>query len=147
MILHFILITNVLFLVAFIIRSFEIAAVLSLVCDSFVFNHFLNKLFFHTFPSLFLSVCMCNCCVSLVALISSNLTLIGCVVFLLFVVFFSEQVKSMAQHVSNLDKHNVPRRSRFSDRFKDDITTIVSVVTAEIGTILVKQHKVMIAIH
>lgn len=53
-----------------------------------------------------------------------------------------KQVKSMAQHVSYLDKHNVPRRSRFSDRFKDDITTIVSVVTAEIGTILVKQHKV-----
>lgn len=48
----------------------------------------------------------------------------------------------MAQHVSNLDKNNVPRRSRFSDRFKDDITTIVSVVTAEIGTILVKQQKV-----
>nr|XP_046243653.1 dedicator of cytokinesis protein 8 isoform X2 [Scatophagus argus] len=55
--------------------------------------------------------------------------------------FFELLVKSMAQHVSNLDKHNVPRRSRFSDRFKDDITTIVSVVTAEIGTILVKQHK------
>lgn len=48
----------------------------------------------------------------------------------------------MAQHVSQLDKHNIPRRSRFSDRFRDDITTIVSVVTAEIGTILVKQHKV-----
>lgn len=48
----------------------------------------------------------------------------------------------MAQHVSHLDKHNIPRRSRFSDRFRDDITTIVSVVTAEIGTILVKQHKV-----
>lgn len=48
----------------------------------------------------------------------------------------------MAQHVSYLDKNNVPRRSRFSDRFKDDISTIVSVVTAEIGTILVKQHKV-----
>ncbi|KAM9361083.1 dedicator of cytokinesis protein 8 [Symphorus nematophorus] len=55
--------------------------------------------------------------------------------------FFELLVKSMAQHVSHLDKHNVPRRSRFSDRFKDDITTIVSVVTAEIGTILVKQHK------
>ncbi|KAE8292050.1 Dedicator of cytokinesis protein 8 [Larimichthys crocea] len=55
--------------------------------------------------------------------------------------FFELLVKSMAQHVSYLDKHNVPRRSRFSDRFKDDITTIVSVVTAEIGTILVKQHK------
>lgn len=48
----------------------------------------------------------------------------------------------MALHVSHLDKHSVPRKSRFSDRFKDDITTIVSVVTAEIGTILVKQHKV-----
>ncbi|XP_060894763.1 dedicator of cytokinesis protein 8 isoform X1 [Labrus mixtus] len=55
--------------------------------------------------------------------------------------FFELLVKSMAQHVSYLDKHNVPRRSRFSDRFKDDITTIVSVVTAEIGTILIKQHK------
>eukprot|EP00064_Thunnus_orientalis_P003144 superscaffoldBa00000249_g3153 len=55
--------------------------------------------------------------------------------------FFELLVKSMAQHVSQLDKNNVPRRSRFSDRFKDDITTIVSVVTAEIGTILVKQHK------
>lgn len=48
----------------------------------------------------------------------------------------------MTQHVSLLDKHSVPRRSRFSERFKDDISTIVSVVTAEIGTILVKQHKV-----
>lgn len=48
----------------------------------------------------------------------------------------------MAQHVSHLDKHSVPRRNHFSDRFKDDITTIVSVVTAEIGTILVKQQKV-----
>ncbi|XP_036954166.1 dedicator of cytokinesis protein 8 isoform X3 [Acanthopagrus latus] len=55
--------------------------------------------------------------------------------------FFELLVKSMAQHVSHLDKNSVPRRSRFSDRFKDDITTIVSVVTAEIGTILVKQHK------
>ncbi|XP_068560329.1 dedicator of cytokinesis protein 8 isoform X1 [Cebidichthys violaceus] len=55
--------------------------------------------------------------------------------------FFELLVKSMAQHVSHLDKHSVPRRSRFSDRFKDDITTIVSVVTAEIGTILVKQQK------
>uniref|UniRef100_A0A671TRZ4 Dedicator of cytokinesis 8 n=1 Tax=Sparus aurata TaxID=8175 RepID=A0A671TRZ4_SPAAU len=41
--------------------------------------------------------------------------------------FFELLVKSMAQHVSHLDKHSVPRRSRFSDRFKDDITTIVSV--------------------
>uniref|UniRef100_A0A3Q4MRI1 Dedicator of cytokinesis 8 n=1 Tax=Neolamprologus brichardi TaxID=32507 RepID=A0A3Q4MRI1_NEOBR len=55
--------------------------------------------------------------------------------------FFELLVKSMAQHVSQLDKYNIPRRSRFSDRFKDDITTIVSVVTAEIGTILVKQQK------
>ena len=48
----------------------------------------------------------------------------------------------MAQHVSNLEKGRMPRQSRFSDRFKDDITTIVSVVTAEIATILVKQQKV-----
>uniref|UniRef100_A0A7N8XLU8 Dedicator of cytokinesis 8 n=1 Tax=Mastacembelus armatus TaxID=205130 RepID=A0A7N8XLU8_9TELE len=56
--------------------------------------------------------------------------------------FFELLVKSMAQHVSQLDKRSVPRRCRFSDRFKDDISTIVSVVTAEIGTILVKQQKV-----
>ncbi|KAG7481213.1 hypothetical protein MATL_G00064220 [Megalops atlanticus] len=55
--------------------------------------------------------------------------------------FFELLVKSMAQYVSLLEKQGVPRRSRFSDRFKDDITTIVSVVTAEIGTILVKQQK------
>ncbi|XP_034026414.1 dedicator of cytokinesis protein 8 isoform X2 [Thalassophryne amazonica] len=55
--------------------------------------------------------------------------------------FFELLVKSMAQHVCQLEKHSVPRRSRFSDRFKDDITTIVSVVTAEIATILVKQQK------
>uniref|UniRef100_A0A3Q3SV84 Dedicator of cytokinesis 8 n=1 Tax=Mastacembelus armatus TaxID=205130 RepID=A0A3Q3SV84_9TELE len=55
--------------------------------------------------------------------------------------FFELLVKSMAQHVSQLDKRSVPRRCRFSDRFKDDISTIVSVVTAEIGTILVKQQK------
>uniref|UniRef100_A0A8B9CIW6 Dedicator of cytokinesis 8 n=1 Tax=Anser brachyrhynchus TaxID=132585 RepID=A0A8B9CIW6_9AVES len=30
-------------------------------------------------------------------------------------------------------QHDNPRRSRFSDRFKDDITTIVSVVTSEIA--------------
>uniref|UniRef100_A0A665X576 Dedicator of cytokinesis 8 n=1 Tax=Echeneis naucrates TaxID=173247 RepID=A0A665X576_ECHNA len=42
--------------------------------------------------------------------------------------FFELLVKSMAQHVSQLDKQSVPRRSRFSDRFKDDITTIVSVM-------------------
>uniref|UniRef100_A0A6Q2XG36 Dedicator of cytokinesis 8 n=1 Tax=Esox lucius TaxID=8010 RepID=A0A6Q2XG36_ESOLU len=45
--------------------------------------------------------------------------------------FFELLVKSMAQHVCQLEKHDVPRRSRFSDRFKDDITTIVSVVTLE----------------
>uniref|UniRef100_A0A3Q2PRN9 Dedicator of cytokinesis 8 n=1 Tax=Fundulus heteroclitus TaxID=8078 RepID=A0A3Q2PRN9_FUNHE len=55
--------------------------------------------------------------------------------------FFELLVKSMAQHVSQLDRYSVPRRSRFSDRFKDDVTTIVSVVTAEICTILVKQQK------
>uniref|UniRef100_A0A674A3Q9 Dedicator of cytokinesis 8 n=1 Tax=Salmo trutta TaxID=8032 RepID=A0A674A3Q9_SALTR len=43
--------------------------------------------------------------------------------------FFELLVKSMAQHVSQLEKQDVPRRSRFSDRFKDDVTTIVSVVT------------------
>ncbi|XP_056152523.1 dedicator of cytokinesis protein 8 [Lampris incognitus] len=55
--------------------------------------------------------------------------------------FFELLVKSMAQHTAQLEKQNVPRRGRFSDRFKDDITTIVSVVTAEIATILVKQQK------
>ncbi|XP_030623318.1 dedicator of cytokinesis protein 8 [Chanos chanos] len=55
--------------------------------------------------------------------------------------FFELLVKSMAQHVSQMEKQGIPRRSRFSDRFKDDITTIVNVVTAEIGTILVKQQK------
>uniref|UniRef100_A0A7N8XS73 Dedicator of cytokinesis 8 n=1 Tax=Mastacembelus armatus TaxID=205130 RepID=A0A7N8XS73_9TELE len=39
--------------------------------------------------------------------------------------FFELLVKSMAQHVSQLDKRSVPRRCRFSDRFKDDISTIV----------------------
>ncbi|KAM6965427.1 LOW QUALITY PROTEIN: dedicator of cytokinesis protein 8 [Aplochiton taeniatus] len=55
--------------------------------------------------------------------------------------FFELLVKSMAQHVSQLEKQDVARRSRFSDRFKDDVTTVVSVVTAEISTILVKQQK------
>ncbi|XP_076859733.1 dedicator of cytokinesis protein 8 isoform X2 [Brachyhypopomus gauderio] len=55
--------------------------------------------------------------------------------------FFELLVKSMAQHVCQMDKQGVPRKSRFSDRFKDDITTVVNVVTAEIGTILVKQQK------
>lgn len=66
------------------------------------------------------------------------------VVFLVLIVqMYSLQVKSMSQHVSQLDKKAVPRRNRFSDRFKDDITTIVNVVTAEIGNILVKQQKVI----
>lgn len=52
------------------------------------------------------------------------------------------QVKAMSQHVSQLDKKTIARKNRFSDRFKDDITTIVNVVTAEIGNILVKQQKV-----
>lgn len=60
-----------------------------------------------------------------------------------FVHVYSLQVKSMSQHVSQLDKKAVLRRNRFSDRFKDDITTIVNVVTAEIGNILVKQQKVI----
>uniref|UniRef100_A0A8B9GGV1 Dedicator of cytokinesis 8 n=1 Tax=Amazona collaria TaxID=241587 RepID=A0A8B9GGV1_9PSIT len=38
-------------------------------------------------------------------------------------------------------KQDNPRRSRFSDRFKDDITTIVSVVTSEIAALLVKPQK------
>uniref|UniRef100_A0A671L4A2 Dedicator of cytokinesis 8 n=1 Tax=Sinocyclocheilus anshuiensis TaxID=1608454 RepID=A0A671L4A2_9TELE len=41
--------------------------------------------------------------------------------------FFELLVKSMSQHVSQLDKKAVPRRNRFSDRFKDDITTIMCV--------------------
>uniref|UniRef100_A0A672S0Y0 Dedicator of cytokinesis 8 n=1 Tax=Sinocyclocheilus grahami TaxID=75366 RepID=A0A672S0Y0_SINGR len=41
--------------------------------------------------------------------------------------FFELLVKSMSQHVSQLDKKAVSRRNRFSDRFKDDITTIVNV--------------------
>jgi len=61
----------------------------------------------------------------------------------LIVLMYSLQVKSMSQHVSQLDKKAVPRKNRFSDRFKDDITTIVNVVTAEIGNILVKQQKVI----
>uniref|UniRef100_A0A8C6PNT8 Dedicator of cytokinesis 8 n=1 Tax=Nothobranchius furzeri TaxID=105023 RepID=A0A8C6PNT8_NOTFU len=40
--------------------------------------------------------------------------------------FFFELLVSVCL---NLDKHGVPRRSCFSDRFKDDITTIVSVVS------------------
>uniref|UniRef100_A0A8C6W216 Dedicator of cytokinesis 8 n=2 Tax=Nannospalax galili TaxID=1026970 RepID=A0A8C6W216_NANGA len=56
--------------------------------------------------------------------------------------FFSELlVKSMAQYVHNLDKRDSFRKTRFSDRFKDDITTIVNVVTSEIAALLVKPQK------
>lgn len=48
----------------------------------------------------------------------------------------------MAQYVHNLDKRDSFRRTRFSDRFKDDITTIVNVVTSEIAALLVKPQKV-----
>uniref|UniRef100_A0A8D0FAG4 Dedicator of cytokinesis 8 n=1 Tax=Strix occidentalis caurina TaxID=311401 RepID=A0A8D0FAG4_STROC len=55
--------------------------------------------------------------------------------------FFELLIKSMAQYVHNIEKQDNPRRSRFSDRFKDDITTIVSVVTSEIAALLVKPQK------
>ncbi|XP_062985366.1 dedicator of cytokinesis protein 8 [Elgaria multicarinata webbii] len=55
--------------------------------------------------------------------------------------FFELLVKSMAQHVDNTEKQDAPRRSRFSNRFKDDITTIVNVVTSEIAALLVKPQK------
>ncbi|XP_041042551.1 dedicator of cytokinesis protein 8 isoform X2 [Carcharodon carcharias] len=55
--------------------------------------------------------------------------------------FFELLVKSMAQYHCQADKQDSSRKQRFSDRFKDDITTIVNVVTAEIATILVKQQK------
>ncbi|KAM9330687.1 dedicator of cytokinesis protein 8 [Gastrophryne carolinensis] len=55
--------------------------------------------------------------------------------------FFELLVKSMAQYVHCVDKQEVPRRSRFSNRFKDDISTIVNVVTSEIGALLSKPQK------
>uniref|UniRef100_A0A8D0VR93 Dedicator of cytokinesis 8 n=1 Tax=Sus scrofa TaxID=9823 RepID=A0A8D0VR93_PIG len=55
--------------------------------------------------------------------------------------FFELLVKSMAQYVHNMDKRDNFRRTRFSDRFKDDITTIVNVVTSEIAALLVKPQK------
>ncbi|KAF7477147.1 Hypothetical predicted protein [Marmota monax] len=55
--------------------------------------------------------------------------------------FFELLVKSMAQYVHNLDKRDSFRRTWFSDRFKDDITTIVNVVTSEIAALLVKPPK------
>lgn len=48
----------------------------------------------------------------------------------------------MAQYVHNTEKQDNSRRSRFSDRFKDDITTIVSVITSEIAALVVKPPKV-----
>uniref|UniRef100_UPI00398F3272 dedicator of cytokinesis protein 8 isoform X2 n=1 Tax=Pristiophorus japonicus TaxID=55135 RepID=UPI00398F3272 len=55
--------------------------------------------------------------------------------------FFELLVKSMAQYHCQMDKQDASRKLRFSDRFKDDVATIVNVVTAEIATILVKQQK------
>ncbi|NWR38712.1 DOCK8 protein, partial [Tachuris rubrigastra] len=55
--------------------------------------------------------------------------------------FFELLIKSMAQYVHNIEKQDNPRRTRFSDRFKDDITTIVSVITSEIAALLVKPPK------
>ncbi|XP_009990532.1 PREDICTED: dedicator of cytokinesis protein 8, partial [Tauraco erythrolophus] len=55
--------------------------------------------------------------------------------------FFELLIKSMAQYVHNIEKQDNPRRSRFSDRFKDDITTIVNVVTSEVAALLVKPQK------
>ncbi|XP_012873896.1 PREDICTED: dedicator of cytokinesis protein 8 isoform X2 [Dipodomys ordii] len=55
--------------------------------------------------------------------------------------FFELLVKSMAEYIHNLDKRDSFRRTRFSDRFQDDITTIVNVVTSEIAALLVKPQK------
>ncbi|XP_004677678.1 PREDICTED: dedicator of cytokinesis protein 8 isoform X2 [Condylura cristata] len=55
--------------------------------------------------------------------------------------FFELLVKSMAQYVYNMDKQDNFRRALFSDRFQDDIRTIVNVVTSEIAALLVKPQK------
>uniref|UniRef100_A0A663FIQ5 Dedicator of cytokinesis 8 n=1 Tax=Aquila chrysaetos chrysaetos TaxID=223781 RepID=A0A663FIQ5_AQUCH len=55
--------------------------------------------------------------------------------------FFFELLVRFDSYVHNIEKQDNPRRSRFSDRFKDDITTIVSVVTSEIAALLVKPQK------
>ncbi|XP_053322371.1 dedicator of cytokinesis protein 8 isoform X2 [Spea bombifrons] len=55
--------------------------------------------------------------------------------------FFELLIKSMTQYIHNMDRPDVPRRNRFSDRFKDDISTIVNVITAEIGALLSKPQK------
>ncbi|KAG8130614.1 hypothetical protein E2320_017328 [Naja naja] len=55
--------------------------------------------------------------------------------------FFELLVKSMAQYVDNVQKQDVPRRSRFSNRFREDISTIVSVVTSEVAALSIKTQK------
>ncbi|XP_078252208.1 dedicator of cytokinesis protein 8 isoform X2 [Rhinoraja longicauda] len=55
--------------------------------------------------------------------------------------FFELLIKSMAQYICQIDNQDSSRKLRFSDRFKDDVSTIVNVVTSEIATILVKQQK------
>uniref|UniRef100_A0A8B9GF97 Dedicator of cytokinesis 8 n=1 Tax=Amazona collaria TaxID=241587 RepID=A0A8B9GF97_9PSIT len=55
--------------------------------------------------------------------------------------FFFELLVSFDSGILHIEKQDNPRRSRFSDRFKDDITTIVSVVTSEIAALLVKPQK------
>ena len=42
------------------------------------------------------------------------------------------QVKSMAQHLSNLGKLNSQRRDRFSSKFMEDLDTLVGSVAMEI---------------
>uniref|UniRef100_A0A8C3UW20 Dedicator of cytokinesis 8 n=1 Tax=Catharus ustulatus TaxID=91951 RepID=A0A8C3UW20_CATUS len=53
--------------------------------------------------------------------------------------FFFELLVRLNSDILQLDN---PRRSRFSNRFKDDITTIVSVITSEIAALVVKPPKV-----
>ncbi|XP_069084743.1 dedicator of cytokinesis protein 8 isoform X1 [Pleurodeles waltl] len=55
--------------------------------------------------------------------------------------FFELLVKSMAQYIHLVEKQDNSRSTRFSDRFKDDINTIVNVVTSEIGALLLKPQK------
>uniref|UniRef100_A0A670ZXB9 Dedicator of cytokinesis 8 n=1 Tax=Pseudonaja textilis TaxID=8673 RepID=A0A670ZXB9_PSETE len=60
-------------------------------------------------------------------------------VWILSILLFT--VKSMAQYVDNVRKQDVPRKGRFSNRFKDDIRTIVSVVTSEVAALSIKTQK------
>ncbi|XP_075453556.1 dedicator of cytokinesis protein 8 isoform X2 [Ascaphus truei] len=55
--------------------------------------------------------------------------------------FFELLIKSMAQYIHDIDRPDTSRSTRFSDRFKDDISTIVNVVTSEIGALLSKPQK------